>query len=76
MSKQAILNIVMVLGFLAHGYATAEFQVTDERLGVYSPRSILTTPRDTPMARMLASSTLVSANPSTPRSSKLTLARA
>lgn len=27
----------MVLGFLAHGYATEEFQVTPERLGVYLP---------------------------------------
>jgi len=25
----------MALGFLAHGYATGEFEVTDERLGVY-----------------------------------------
>ena len=34
---QNIMNIVMVLGFLAHGYATDEFQVTEERLGVYLP---------------------------------------
>lgn len=25
----------MGLGFLAHGYATGEFEVTDEKLGVY-----------------------------------------
>lgn len=37
LSKQTILNLVMALGFLAHGYATAEFEVTDERLGVYLP---------------------------------------
>ena len=27
----------MALGFLAHGYATAEFEVTEERLGCYLP---------------------------------------
>lgn len=27
----------MGLGFLAHGYATKEFEVTEERLGVYLP---------------------------------------
>lgn len=36
---QNIMNIVMVLGFLAHGYATDEFQVTEERLGIYLPVS-------------------------------------
>jgi hypothetical protein len=35
LSRQAILNLVMVLGFLAHGYATGEFEVTEARLGVY-----------------------------------------
>ncbi|GAA5928728.1 Het-C domain-containing protein [Sporobolomyces koalae] len=35
LSKQSILNLVMALGFLAHGYATAEFEITEERLGVY-----------------------------------------
>ncbi|GAA6015071.1 hypothetical protein JCM11491_001649 [Sporobolomyces phaffii] len=35
LSKQTILNLVMALGFLAHGYATGEFEVTEERLGVY-----------------------------------------
>ena len=29
----------MALGFLAHGYATHEFEVTEERLGVYLPVS-------------------------------------
>jgi hypothetical protein len=53
LSRQAILNVVMVLGFLAHGYATGEsgrfaelcytdrctgeYEVTEERLGVYLP---------------------------------------
>ncbi|CBQ72977.1 related to Het-c heterokaryon incompatibility protein [Sporisorium reilianum SRZ2] len=45
MPKQAILNLVMMLGFLAHGYATAEFQVTDERLGVYLPEEHLDNPK-------------------------------
>lgn len=35
MPKQTILTIVMVLSFLSLGYATEEFEVTDERLGVY-----------------------------------------
>ncbi|KAL8278714.1 hypothetical protein RQP46_008783 [Phenoliferia psychrophenolica] len=35
MPKQTIINLCMGLGFLAHGYATGEFEVTDERLGVY-----------------------------------------
>lgn len=33
--KQTILNLIMALGFMAHGYATGEFEVTEERLGVY-----------------------------------------
>lgn len=33
LSRQTILSIVMVLSFLAHGYATGEFEVTEERLG-------------------------------------------
>jgi hypothetical protein len=28
---------VWVLSFLSFGYATAEFEVTEERLGVYRP---------------------------------------
>ena len=32
----------MVLGFLAHGYATHEFEVTAERLGVYLPVRLVT----------------------------------
>jgi hypothetical protein len=36
-SIQNILTIVTVLGFLAHGYVTEEFEVTEERLGVYLP---------------------------------------
>jgi hypothetical protein len=40
LSKQTIINLCMALGFLAHGYATHEFEVTEERLGVYLPVSI------------------------------------
>ena len=29
--------LVWVLSFLSFGYATAEFEVTEERLGVYRP---------------------------------------
>ncbi|KAH8080941.1 heterokaryon incompatibility protein HET-C [Filobasidium floriforme] len=43
---QTIINVVMVLGFLAHGYATAEFEVTKERLGVYLPTEHIDNPKD------------------------------
>ncbi|KAH8926115.1 Het-C-domain-containing protein [Atractiella rhizophila] len=36
----------MVLGFLAHGYATGEFEVTEERLGVYLPVEHIDNPKD------------------------------
>ncbi|KAF7325801.1 hypothetical protein MKEN_00430700 [Mycena kentingensis (nom. inval.)] len=42
---QTILNLCMVLGFLAHGYATAEFEVTFERLGVYLPVEHIDNPK-------------------------------
>jgi len=45
LSVQGIINVVMVLGFLAHGYATEEFQVTPERLGVYLPVEHIDNPR-------------------------------
>ncbi|KAJ7064976.1 heterokaryon incompatibility protein Het-C-domain-containing protein [Mycena amicta] len=42
---QTIINLCMVLGFLAHGYATAEFEVTPERLGVYLPTEHIDNPK-------------------------------
>lgn len=36
--------IVWVLSFLAHGYATEEFEVTEERLGVYRPEEHIDNP--------------------------------
>ncbi|GAA5960765.1 hypothetical protein JCM3765_007326 [Sporobolomyces pararoseus] len=45
LSKQTILNLVMALGFMAHGYATGEFEVTDERLGVYRCEEHLDNPK-------------------------------
>ncbi|KAJ7512767.1 heterokaryon incompatibility protein HET-C, partial [Mycena galericulata] len=42
---QTIINLCMVLGFLAHGYATAEFEVTIERLGVYLPTEHIDNPK-------------------------------
>ena len=36
-SIQNIITICTVLGFLAHGFVTDEFEVTVERLGVYLP---------------------------------------
>ena len=34
---QSIINLCIALGFLAHGYATGEFEVTIDRLGCYLP---------------------------------------
>ncbi|KJA23049.1 hypothetical protein HYPSUDRAFT_66529 [Hypholoma sublateritium FD-334 SS-4] len=42
---QTIINLCMVLGFLAHGYATHEFEVTPERLGVYLPTEHIDNPK-------------------------------
>ncbi|KAF8328217.1 uncharacterized protein EI90DRAFT_2926740 [Cantharellus anzutake] len=42
---QTIINLCMVLGFLAHGYATEEFQVTKERLGCYLPTEHIDNPK-------------------------------
>jgi hypothetical protein len=35
----------MVFGFLAHGYATEEFEVTKERLGCYLPTEHIDNPK-------------------------------
>jgi len=35
-----------VLSFLSFGYATAEFEVTEERLGVYRPEEHIDNPKD------------------------------
>lgn len=35
----------MVLGFLAHGYATGFFEITFERLGVYLPTEHIDNPK-------------------------------
>ncbi|KAJ3509213.1 hypothetical protein NLJ89_g5339 [Agrocybe chaxingu] len=42
---QTIINLCMVLGFMAHGYATHEFEVTEERLGVYLPTEHIDNPK-------------------------------
>ncbi|KIY69310.1 Het-C-domain-containing protein [Cylindrobasidium torrendii FP15055 ss-10] len=42
---QTILNLCMALGFLAHGYATNEFEVTPERLGCYLPTEHIDNPK-------------------------------
>jgi len=44
-SSQTIINLCIALGFLAHGYATGEFEVTQERLGCYLPVRIHHTPQ-------------------------------
>ncbi|KAI0738947.1 heterokaryon incompatibility protein Het-C-domain-containing protein [Daedaleopsis nitida] len=45
---QTIINLCMVLGFLAHGYATNEFEVTEDRLGVYLPTEHIDNPKGYP----------------------------
>ncbi|KAI8976618.1 heterokaryon incompatibility protein Het-C-domain-containing protein [Trametes punicea] len=45
---QTIVNLCMVLGFMAHGYATGEFEVTEERLGVYLPTEHIDNPKGYP----------------------------
>ncbi|KAI0792398.1 heterokaryon incompatibility protein Het-C-domain-containing protein [Abortiporus biennis] len=45
---QTIINLCMALGFLAHGYATHEFEVTQERLGVYLPIEHIDNPKGYP----------------------------
>jgi len=42
---QTIINLCIALGFLAHGYATAEFEVTPERLGCYLPTEHIDNPK-------------------------------
>ncbi|TFL01655.1 heterokaryon incompatibility protein Het-C-domain-containing protein [Pterulicium gracile] len=42
---QTIINLCMALGFLAHGYATNEFEVTEERLGTYLPTEHIDNPK-------------------------------
>lgn len=38
--------LVWVLSFLSFGYATEEFEVTEERLGVYRPEEHIDNPKD------------------------------
>lgn len=43
--KTTILTIVAVLGFLTFGYATEEYEITEERLGVYRCEEHLDNPK-------------------------------
>ncbi|EAU89396.1 heterokaryon incompatibility protein HET-C [Coprinopsis cinerea okayama7 len=45
MPQQTIINLLMVLGFMAHGYATNEFEITEERLGCYLPVEHIDNPK-------------------------------
>ena len=38
--------LVWMLSFLSFGYATGEFEVTEERLGVYRPEEHIDNPKD------------------------------
>ncbi|CDZ97898.1 Heterokaryon incompatibility Het-C [Phaffia rhodozyma] len=42
---QTIINLLMALGFMAMGYATEEFEITKERLGVYLPVEHIDNPK-------------------------------
>ncbi|KAL1411226.1 hypothetical protein Q8F55_002177 [Vanrija albida] len=42
---QTILNVILVLGFLAHGYVTNEFEATKERVGCYLPVEHIDNPK-------------------------------
>lgn len=44
--KDTIRILVWVLSFMSFGYATAEFEVTEERLGTYRPEEHIDNPRD------------------------------
>ncbi|KAI6040956.1 heterokaryon incompatibility protein Het-C-domain-containing protein [Pisolithus marmoratus] len=48
---QTIINLCMVLGFMAHGYVTEEFEVTEERLGCYLPTEHIDNPKGYGMAK-------------------------
>ncbi|KAM5351922.1 hypothetical protein ACJ41O_004645 [Fusarium nematophilum] len=43
-NAETIRILVWVLSFMAHGYATEEFEVTKERLGVYRPEEHIDNP--------------------------------
>ncbi|KAF2496345.1 heterokaryon incompatibility Het-C [Lophium mytilinum] len=43
---ETIRILVWVLAFMSFGYATAEFEVTSERLGVYRPEEHIDNPKD------------------------------
>ncbi|CCA67339.1 related to Het-c heterokaryon incompatibility protein [Serendipita indica DSM 11827] len=45
---QNIITICTVLGFMAHGFVTDEFEVTEERLGVYLPVEHIDNPKGYP----------------------------
>lgn len=45
-SAPTIRILVWVLSFLSFGYATAEFEVTEQRLGVYRPEEHIDNPKD------------------------------
>ncbi|KAI5780410.1 HET-C domain protein [Geopyxis carbonaria] len=44
--KDTIRVLVWVLSFLSFGYATGEFEVTEERLGVYRPEEHIDNPKN------------------------------
>lgn len=45
MSAQQLTTIVAVLGFTSFGYATREFEVTEDRLGCYRAEEHIDNPK-------------------------------
>ncbi|KAF8575733.1 heterokaryon incompatibility Het-C [Ramaria rubella] len=45
LTAQTIIMVVSVLGFMTFGFATAEFEITPERLGVYLPVEHIDNPK-------------------------------
>ncbi|RPA76743.1 heterokaryon incompatibility Het-C [Ascobolus immersus RN42] len=44
--KDTIRTLLWILSFLTFGYATGEFEVTEEKLGVYRPEEHIDNPKD------------------------------
>ncbi|KND02730.1 uncharacterized protein SPPG_01813 [Spizellomyces punctatus DAOM BR117] len=45
LNKTTLVTLVSILGFLAFGYATAEFEVTEDRLGCYRAEEHIDNPK-------------------------------
>lgn len=46
--RSNILTVIMIMGFVSLGYATQEFEITQERIGVYRPEEHVDNPKGYP----------------------------